>query len=329
MPAIRRAAVVVAALLLLVLLDAPRAFADSVAFTWSDARITAPVGLATDVAHTLYWTANSTADTKRTSLYAVGSDGLIKATMTYAQSTTGVLAVGYDSSNLYGLDKSPKTNTLRLSYMTLTSLVVSGSLAYHFYELVLPEAGQTIVALIIEPNNQFYVVAQSGHVYKAPAKPSLAGTNKLTKISDGTAGVTGGFYDATTKSVVLRTGSSIVLADPSSFATTSTSAAPSQQGARGIARSLAGTSYLLSGQGNGSPVLTTGDSSATPSATPSDTSSASASPTPTPTETPTSAPSATSSWIHADQLFGNGPRIALVGAAVLALLAGVVAFVRR
>jgi hypothetical protein len=318
---------VLTALLLLVLLGAPRAFADSVAFTWSDASITAPVGLATDHDHTLYWTANSTADTKKTSLFAVGADGKIKATMTYAQSTTGVLAVGYDSGNLYGLDKSPKTNTLRLSYMTLTSLVVSGSLAYHFYELVMPEAGQTIAALIIEPNNQFYVVAQSGHVYKAPAKPSLAGTNKLTKVSDGTAGVTGGFYDATTKSVVLRTASNILQVNPTSFATTSTNAAPAQQGARGITRALDGSAYLLTGQGNGSTVLTTGDTS-TPSATPSDTSSPSASAAPTETQTPTSTPATTSS-VTVGQLFGKGTTYTLLGAAVLALLAGLVAFVRR
>jgi hypothetical protein len=318
---------VVTALLLLWVLSAPGAFADTVAFTWSDSSITSPVGLATDHDHSLYWTANSTADKKNTSVYAVGTDGRVRATMTYTQSTTGVLAVGYDSHNLYALDKSTKTNTLRLAYMTLTSLVVNGSLAFHFYELVLPESGQTIVALIVAPNGQFYVVAQSGHIYKAPAKPSVAGINKLTKVSDGTAGTTGGFYDATTKSIVLRTASSIILADPASFATTSTIAAPAQTGARGITRALDGDSYLLVGQGNGNPVLSTGGSSASPSATPSDTSSPSASATVAPTET-TTAPGATST-IHTDQLFGKGTVMALGGAFVLALLAGVAAFVRR
>lgn len=321
MPAIRRAAGVVTALFLIALLGAPRAFADTVAFTWSDARITAPVGLATDQDHSVYWTANATADTKRTSLYAVGADGAIRATMTYAQSTTGVLAVGYNASNVYALDKSPKTNTLRLSYMTLSNLVVSGSLPYHFYEFVLPEAGQTIVALIIEPNNQFYVVAQSGHVYKAPAKPSIAGTNRLTKISDGTGAVTGGFYDATTTSAVLRTASTIVLANPTSFATTSTIPVPAQPGARGIGKALDGESYLLVGQGNGSPVISTGGASSSPSATPSETGSPSVSA--TPPSTPATSP------FPSDQLFGNATRVALTGAFVLALLAAVVTFVRR
>src|ERR1035437_576972 len=178
MSGLRRASGVLAALLLLWVLAAPRALADTVAFTWADARITSPVGLATDTDHSLYWTANSTAEKNHTTVYAVSSDGRVGATLTYPQSTTGVIAVGYDSRNLYALDKSPKANTLRLSYMTLSSLVVTGSLPFHFYELVVPEAGQTIVALIVEPNSQFYVVAQSGHIYKAPAKASVSGTNK-------------------------------------------------------------------------------------------------------------------------------------------------------
>lgn len=325
MPALRRAACVLTALLLLWVCNAPRAFADTVAFTWSDSSITAPAGLATDLDHSLYWTANSTAD-KKTSMYAVGTDGRVRATVSFAQSTTGVLAVGYGSKNLYALDKSTKTNTLRLSYVTLSNLVVTGSLANHFYELVLPESGQTIVALVLAPENQFYVVAGSGHVYKGPAKPSLAGTNKLTKISDGTPGTTGGFYDTATKSAVLRTATSIIVADPATFATKSTIPAPAQTGARGITRALDGGSYLLVGQGNGSSVLSTGGSSSSPSATPSDSS--------TPSESSTAAASTTPgpttpSMIQRDQLFGNGTRLALGGAFILALFAGVVAFVRR
>jgi hypothetical protein len=324
-PALRRAAGVVISLFLLWVVCAPGAVADTVAFTWSDTRITAPVGLATDQDHSLYWTANSTAD-KKTFVYAVGTDGRVRAALTYAQSTTGVIAVGYDSRNVYVLDKSPKTNTLRLSYLALSSIVVDGSLPFHFYELVVPEAGQAIVALIVEPNNQFYVVAQSGRVYKGPAKPSLTGTNKLTKVSDGVGAVTGGYYDATQKQVVLRTAAAIVLVNPTSFATTRTIPAPAQDGARGVTAALDGESYLLTGAGNGSGVLSVGGSASTPSATPSATSAPTESA--TPTETPSTTSVASSSF-HPDQLFGPGTRIAVAAALVLALLAGVVAVARR
>jgi hypothetical protein len=330
MSGLLRASGVVAALLLLSVFAAPRAVADTVAFTWADARITSPVGLATDTDHSLYWTANSAADKSKTTVYAVNGEGRVGATLTYPQSTTGVIAVGYDSRNLYALDKSPKANTLRLSYMTLSSLVVSGSLPFHFYELVVPEAGQTIVALIVEPNSQFYVVAQSGHIYKAPAKASISGTNKLTKVSDGTAGVTGAYYDATQKAVVLRTASNIVVTDPASFATTGTIPAPAQTGARGIARALDGESYLLIGQGNGNGVMSVGGSTSTPSATPSATPSVTSTPsaTPSPTEIVTSTPAAAGSF-SGSQLFGPATPIAIGVAFVLALLAGVVAFGRR
>jgi hypothetical protein len=319
---------VVTTLILLWIFAAPGAVADTVAFTWSDARITAPVGLATDHDHSVYWTANAAAD-KTTAVYAVGADGHVGATLTYAQSTTGVIAVGYEARTLYALDKSPKANTLRLAYMTLSSLVVDGSLPFHFYELVVPEAGQTIVALIVEPNNQFYVVAQSGHVYKAPAKPSIAGTNRLTKVSDGPGAVTGGYYDPTQKLVVLRTASAIVLAHPTSFATTRTVPTPTQEGARGVTAALDGGSYLLIGGGNGSSVLSVGGSSSTPSATPSAMSAPTESA--TPTEAPSSTPVASSSSFvfHPDLLFSPSTRLALVAAVVLAVLAGVAAAARR
>jgi hypothetical protein len=134
--------------------------ADTVAFTWADARITSPVGLATDIDHSLYWTANSTAEKNHTTVYAVSGDGRVGAALTYPQSTTGVAAVAYGAGKVMVLDKSPKVNTLRVSYMTLSGLVVSGSLPYHFWEFTVPETGQTVVALIAASNNQLYVVAQ-------------------------------------------------------------------------------------------------------------------------------------------------------------------------
>ena len=310
MSGLRRASGVVAALLLLWVLAAPRAVADTVAFTWADARITSPVGLATDTDHSLYWTANSTAEKNHTTVYALSSDGRVGVTLTYLQSTTGVAAIAYGASKVLVLDKSPKVNTLRVSYMTLSGLVVSGSLPYHFWEFAVPETGQTVVALIAASNNQLYVVAQSGHVYKAPATPSLSGTNKLTKISDGIAGVTSGYYDVTQQKVVLRTATQIILVDPSSFATTRTIDAPAQTGGRGIAASLDGGSYLLTGQGSGNGVLAVAQSSSTPSASPSDTS------------TPTVS-------FSRSQLLGPATRLALGGALLLALIAGGVAFGRR
>jgi hypothetical protein len=326
MSGLRRVSGVVAALLLLWVLAAPRAVADTVAFTWADSRITSPVGLATDTDHSLYWTANTAAEKNHTTVYAVSSEGRVGAALSYPQSTTGVAAIAYGGSKVMVLDKSPKANTLRVSYMTLSSLVVSGSLPYHFWEFTVPETGQTMVALIAGPNNQLYVVAQSGHVYKAPATPSSSGTNKLTKISDGIPGVTGGCYDATQQKVVLRTATQIVLADPATFATTTTTEGPAQTGGRGITVAIDGASYLLTGQGSGNPVLALGQSSSTPSASPSDTSTPTASPSPTEiveSTPPSPAPGGRS------QLFGPATRLAIGVAFVLALIAGGVAFGRR
>ncbi|MHB1010086.1 MAG: hypothetical protein ACYC1E_12775 [Propionibacteriaceae bacterium] len=324
MPALRRAAVLVSALLLLWVLGVPAAVADASGFTVTDDRVTSLVGLATDHDHSLYWTANSTPDTK-TSVMTLDPGGRVRAVLTYPQSTTGVLAIGYEANTVYVLDKSPKANVLRLSYITLPGLVVSGSLPYHFYELVLPETGQTIAALVVAPQKQFAVVSAQGRVYKAPAKPSLAGTNRLTKVSSGVTSVTGGYYDTVQKAVVLRTPDGIVTADPTTFATRATLPVAGAADGRGIAPALDKQSYLL-GQGSGTTVLAVSLSGASPSASGTNPSSASSSPSSSPTDAVAGTPAATG---PTSQLYGNATRLALGGALVLALLAGLIVVARR
>jgi hypothetical protein len=343
-PALRRAARLLGALFLLCVLGVQPAVAESSAFTMSDARIKAPVGLATDQDHRLYWTALSTPD-KQTSVFAIGTDGRVLAVLTYPQSTAGVLAVGYDANTLYVLDKSPTGTNLRLSYLTLSRLVVSGSLPYQVYTLVLPETGQTAAALIVAPHSQFSVVSASGRVYRAPAKPSLSASNKLTKVATLSAGVTGGYYDATRVAVVLRTAEGLLVTDPTSLATRSSLPLAVAADGRGVTGSLDGQSYLL-GQGTGTTVMSvplsgaslplsgasvplSGASvplsSASPSASTS--SAASASPSSTPVDAVAATPAGTPG--PAGDLFGSGTRFALAGALVLALLAGLVAAARR
>jgi hypothetical protein len=314
----RRVVGVVGALLALMLITAPRAAADSVAFTWADARIVAPVGLATDLDHTMYWTANAAAG-KSTSLYAVSGQGKVLAAISYQRSTPGPLAVAYDADRVFVLDKGTAATALRVSYISLSSVIVDGSLAYKSWDFTLPETGQTAAALIIAPNTQLYVVAQSGRVYQAPAKLATSGTNKLTKVSDGTGAVTSGYYDTRQSRVVLRSATSILVADPATFATTSTVAVAAQAGGRGVAASLDGASYLLTAGGSGAGVLAV--TSATPSPTP-DPSVASSSP----------SPGASTSAVAVDpgkKASNTGMLVAFGAAALLAVVAGGVALVRR
>lgn len=312
----RRALVLLAAVAVFLVLGVPRAVADTVAFSLSDSRLTAPVGLATDKGHSLYWTANATAEKGHTTVYAVGADGSVRAEMTYGLGTTGALAVAYDTSRVMLLDKASSTG-LRLMYMTLGSIVVNGSLQYHYWDLTLPESGQTPVALIVEPDTQVYVVAQSGAVFKAPSKLSVSGRNTMTKAATVANGVTGGYYDATLKAVVLRTASQILVVDPTSFSTTRTIAAPAQNGARGITSSLDGASFLLTASGAGSDVLSVAQQGGGPSASSASAGSASSTPSPSVTETVTTTN------------VSNGPLWAFGAALVLAVAASAVALGRR
>ncbi len=318
----RRIVGVVGALLALMLVAAPRAAADTVAFTWADARIVAPVGLATDLDHTMYWTANAASAKSVTTLYAVSGQGKVLAAIAYQRATQGPLAVAYDANRVFVLDKGTAATSLRVSYITLSSLIVDGTVSYKSWDFTLPETGQTAAALIVAPNTQLYVVAQSGRVYKAPATLATSGSNKLTKVSDGTGAVTSGYYDTRQSRVVLRSASSILLADPATFATTTTVAAPAQASGRGIGAALDGQSYLLTAGGNGSGVLSVAAS--TPSPTPSPSTAASSS---------AASPAATTSGVAVTdagkQASNTGMLVAFGAAALLAVVAAGVALVRR
>jgi hypothetical protein len=315
----RRVVGVVGALLALMLVAAPRAVADTVAFTWTDARIVAPVGLATDVDHSMYWTANAAA-AKTTNVFAVNGQGKVLAALSYQRATPGPLAVAYDANRIFVLDKGTAATALRVSYLTLSRVIVDGSVGYKSWDFTLPEAGQTAAALIVAPNTQLYVVAQSGRVYKAPATLATSGANKLTKVSDGTGPVTSGYYDTRQSRVVLRSATSVLVLDPATFATTSTVAAPAQAGGRGVAPSLDGESYLLTAGGAGSAVLAV--SPATPSPTPGPSTEASSS-------TPATSTSAVAVSDTGTKASTTGMLVAFGSAAVLALVAAGVALVRR
>lgn len=317
----RRVVGVVGVLLALILIAAPRAVADTVAFTWADARIVAPVGLATDLDHTMYWTANATA-AKTTNVFAVSGQGKVLAAISYQRATPGALAVAYDADRLFVLDKGTAATALRVSYITLSSLIVDGSVGYKSWDFTLPETGQTAAALIVAPNTQLYVVAQSGRVYKAPARLATSGTNKLTKVSDGTGEVMSGYYDTRQSRVVLRSATSIIVVDPATFATTATVAAAAQAGGRGVAASLDGATYLLTAGGSGSGVLSV--SLSTPSPTPSPSTAASSSP-----GSPAASTSAVAVSDQGKKGSTTGMLVAFGAAALLAVVAGGVALVRR
>lgn len=320
MGAKRRVAAVVGVLLALVVIAVPRAAADSVAFRWDDARIVAPVGLAADLDHTMYWTANVAA-AKTTSVFAVSGGGKVLAAISYQRATPGPLAVAYDANRVFVLDKGTAATALRVSYVTLSSVIVDGSLGYKSWDFVLPETGQTAAALIVAPNTQLYVVAQSGRIYKAPATLTTSGTNKLTKVSDGPGQVTSGYYDTRQSQVVLRSATSILVLDPETFATTTTVPTPAQEGARGVAPALDDSSYLLTAGGTGSGVLAV--TPATPSPTPSSSAAASSS---------QASPGASISGVaigDAQRAPMTGTLVAFGAAALLAVVAASVALVRR
>ncbi len=319
----RRVAAVLAVALMLCLLTVPSARAETVVFTWQDSRIPAPVGLARDTDHGVYWTATAS-PASTTALYAVAPDGKVKARVTLGAQARGPAAVAYDGGRVFIADSGSR-GTVTVSYVTVNA-VEDANLGYRAWDFSYGDSSQTTRALIIGPSTQLYLVTSSGAVYKAPSSPTAKGTNRLTKVASGPSGVVGGTADG--DQVVLRTASELVFCDPTSFQVTSQTPVPAQNGARGVTRSLDGTQLLISGQGIGSSVLAVGGPG-TPSPSPSPPASSSSSASPEAPSPAASSSAPASPEIRGETVTRSGTMVALGAALVLAVVVGVATFARR
>lgn len=317
----RRTAAVIAAVFTLWLMATPAAVAETVAFTWNDPRIPAPVGLARDPDHGVYWTVNA-ASASTTAGYALDPSGKVKARITLGTPARGPAAVAYDGGRLFIADATAGRN-VTVSYATI-SAATNGNLSYRAWDFSY-DSSQTTRALIVGPNTQLYVVTGSGAVYKAPPSPTARGVNRLTKVATGPSDLLGATMDG--DQVVLRTATELIFCDPTSFEIRSRTPIPSQRGARGVTRSLDGQQVLISGQGIGSSVLAIG-SAATPTASPTPTVESSSTP-PAPTPSTEATTTAAAPEIKGETVGRTGTVVALAAAVVLAMVAGVLTFARR
>ncbi len=301
---------------------APAAAAATVAFTFSDSRITAPVGLAVDGEHRVYWTSNA-GKSASTAIYAVAPDGSVAARLTYQLAATDTFAIAYDGGRVFVGDRQ-SAGTLQVSYVTPAATLANAQIAFRSWDFAYSDTKQVPVAILVGPATQLYVVMESGQIFAAPAQPSATATNRLTKVGDGPAGVVGGTFDA--GSLILRTATELVAVEPTGFTVTARATTPEQAGARGVTGSLNDSQYMLSGQGVGSPVLIAPGPGAQGSGSPSVSASASGSGTAEPTA---AASGESAAPIEGEKANQTGTLVAIGGAIVLALAAGVVTALRR
>ncbi len=322
---LRRLSAVVACLVAVFLVwGAPASAADAdVAFTPSDPRLTAVVGMAGDADHGVYWLANG-GGSATTAVYAVRPDGRTAARSVFNVPSTDVQAVAYRAGKVFLADIGDAKlarKTVTVVTATVTGLV-DGTVAYKTMEFTYPDGAHDAEAMLVGPNDQIYFVTKgaSPGVYRAPAAPVTTKANALTRVADAPAGVTDATYLPSGR-VALRTAGEVFEIDPATWQTIASAALPAQKDGRSLSTTLDGTGLLAGDQGNGAPVLSVRLPSApTPPASAAPSSAASASPSPSATE------AAQPAGEHSDQ---SGTLFALVAAGLVAIIAGAYTLIRR
>ena len=182
-------------------------------FTIRDERIDESSGLAKSQKYVgLWWTVNDSGDTAR--VFGINASGKVKAELSFKAPVKDVEAIAVDrEGTIYIADIGDnKANRDMIEVYTIpepTKLADATNVKFHRYDFKYPDGAHDAETLLIAPetNQMFFVtkVAKGlGGFYAGPEQASREGTNELTKLADGPAGVTDGTFLPDGQTVVLR-----------------------------------------------------------------------------------------------------------------------------
>ncbi len=303
------------------------AHADEKAFAFTDSRITECSGMATDTSRSYYWAINDT-ETSGGRIYAVKPNGDTVSSIAYGADLYDTEALAYYNGFFYVGDIGDNQATRE----TISVYVVSGSnpggskTTYTRYRFTYPDGAHDAEGMFISPSGRIFIVtkAATGAIYAAPTKLSTGSANKLTKVADAPAYAT----DATRLTdgrVAIRTYTSVTIYNGELKKVASTNTTVQKQG-EAITQSLKGTSLLLASEGKYSSVLA---ASVPTSSSASTTPTTSATPTASATTAKASASASASTATAAPASGSGGTQTVLFVAGGVALLAGLIVFLRR
>lgn len=202
--------------------------------------------------------------------------------------------------------------------------------SYRAWDFSYPEGSQNAQALAVSGKGRIYIVTDGDDpgVYRAAPQPSRTGVNQLTRTADAPAGVTDAVFLSDGATLMLRTAKGVELLDAYSWesrALTTYVDGPQSESLTtyGDGRMLVGDATRLRDEPvpDGLTTVTPG-----PAAEPTP------SPTPSPTDGPGTASEPSEPGAAQEESGGvsrRGTILALVGAGIVAVLAGVVVFVVR
>ena len=182
-------------------------------FTIRDERIDESSGLAKSQKYVgLWWTVNDSGDTAR--VFGINASGKVKAELSFKAPVKDVEAIAVDrEGTIYIADIGDnKANRDMIEVYTIPEplkLADATNVKFHRYDFKYPDGAHDAETLLIAPetNQMFFVtkVAKGlGGFYAGPEEASREGTNELTKLADGPAGVTDGTFLPDGQTVVLR-----------------------------------------------------------------------------------------------------------------------------
>jgi hypothetical protein len=275
MPRVRRAlsgAFAMATALVLAGLLPSMAFAQSVAFTITDGRITSSSGLARDMNAELYWTANESDD--RGVVYGLTTSGAVRGTLNYRTKPVDVEGLAVVNDTLYVGDIGDRTRSrsfvtvYRFDNPRATGLTVT----FRSYDFAFGDGPKNAETLLVTDSGRILVVTagKRAAIYAGPRQPSRQVVNRLTKVADAPAGITDGAFLPGGKQIALRSNTTVYVLDAASYETVASAELSTQPKGKSLAISLDGDSLLLGSQGPNAKVYAVPvPTKVTPSATPS------------------------------------------------------------
>lgn len=249
-----RAAAVLVALVLAVL---PSTFVPDAAaqggtkgFTIGDGQIANSAGLAADPARNVYWTANTSGPSGRA--YALNTDGAVRGTFDFGAHPLDVEALAFAGGRLYVGDigdTQANRDHITVFHFANPSPGATGG-QYRSYDFSYPDGPKDAAAMLVDPQGRIFIVSKGkpGGIYAAPAQPSAAGVNRLTKVSDAPANVTDGTVLRDGR-IALRTYQTVLVLNPSTWQVATRAELPHQPAGESITQSLDGSGLLVGSKG--------------------------------------------------------------------------------
>lgn len=288
---------------------APLAVGDEAAFTIAEPHLTAVTGVARDTGHNLYWFVQPEA-AQTTTVYGLDATGATQARLSFAAASPQAAAVAWYGESLFIADiGDPSLDRATVTVYGVPARDVAGDheSVFSAWELTYPDGPHDAAALLLTATGEFVIVTTGPDpaFYRAPGDPSLEEPTVLERLSDAPAGVTDGLF-LSDQLVALRTTTTVQVLDAATWAVVAED--PIETVGQGLALSLDGTALIVTGEGLDVATVPV------PSTLPD------------PGESSAAAPSGDSAAMDISR---SGTFIMIGAAAILALSAAVLAFLRR